>query len=203
MPKSNYIPPSDLDFLAWTDHFINNLTPNYGVLDTDLTLLKNAAADFHAKIAHANDAAALAKQATAEKNNSRHNTENLYRAEVKRIKARADYTEGLGANLGIEGPENTYDLNTSKPDLSGIDQTGGNVILSFTKYKSEGINLYCQRENDADWVLLGRATVSPFQDNRPLLQIGKPELRPYTAVFMLKDKEIGQYSDDIVINCAP
>jgi hypothetical protein len=198
MPKSNYIPASDLDFLAWIDHFVSNLTPNYGVLDTNLTLLKNAAAEFHA-----NDAAALAKQATAEKNDSRHNAENLFRAEVKRIKARADYTEGQGANLGIEGAENTFDLTTSKPDLSGIDQTGGNVVLSFTKYKSEGINLYCQRENDADWVLLGRATISPFQDNRPLLQAGKPELRRYAAVYMLKDKEIGQYSDDIVINCAP
>ena len=52
-------------------------------------------------------------------------------------------------------------------------------------------------------VLLGRATVSPFLDNRPLLQTGKPELRRYTAVFMLKDQEIGQYSDDLVINCAP
>ena len=56
---------------------------------------------------------------------------------------------------------------------------------------------------DFDWVLLSRATVSPFLDNRPLLQTGKPELRRYTAVFMLKDQEIGQYSDDLVINCAP
>jgi len=39
-------------------------------------------------------------------------------------------------------------------------------------------------------------------DNRPLLQTGKPELRRYTTVFMLKDQEIGQYSDDLVINCA-
>ena len=159
MPTSNYIPASDLDFLAWTDHFINNLTPNYGVLDTDLTLLKNAMADFHAKIAHCNDVAALAKQTTAEKNESHHNAENLFRVEVRRIKARADYTEGLGANLGIEGAEDSFDLAISKPDLSGIDQTGGNIVLSFTKYKSEGINLYCQLENDADWVLLGRATV--------------------------------------------
>lgn len=42
-----------------------------------------------------------------------------------------------------------------------------------------------------DWVLLGRATNSPYVDNRPLLQIGKLELRRYTAVTMSKDKEIG------------
>ena len=203
MSKSPYVPTSDLEFLSWTDNFINNMTPDYGVLEADLSLLKKASVDFRSKITHSKVALDLAKQATAQKNDSRHYAENLFRSEVRRIKARADYTEGQGANLGIEGSENTFDLNTSNPDLSGADQTGGNVVLSFSKYKSEGINLYCQRENDADWVLLGRATISPFHDNRPLLQVGKPELRRYSAVYMLKDKEVGHYSDDIVINCAP
>ncbi|MDD5265875.1 MAG: hypothetical protein PHO08_01935 [Methylococcales bacterium] len=203
MPKSTFIPNADHDFLIWLDHFIANLTPEYGVLESDLNALKAASADFRAKTAHANDVAALGKQATADKNASRAIAEALIRAEVRRIKARSDYTEGKGAHLGIEGPENTYDLSTAHPDLTGIDQTGGVVALSFSKYKSDGINIYCQRENDADWVLLARATVSPYLDNRPLLHIGKPELRRYTAVYMLKDKEIGQYSDDIVINCAP
>jgi hypothetical protein len=203
MPKSNFIPAADHDFLVWIERFIANLTPDYGLAESDLIALKAASADFHDKTAHASDAAAIAKQATADKNDSRHNAEALVRAEVRRIKARSNYTEGQGAHLGIEGLEYTYDLSTSNPDLNGIDQTGGVVSLNFTKYKSEGINLYCQRENDVDWVMLGRATVSPFMDNRPLLQIGKPELRRYTAVYMLKDKEIGQYSDDLVINCAP
>ena len=77
------------------------------------------------------------------------------------------------------------------------------VVLSFTKYASEGINVYCQRSDDTDWVLLGRATLSPYIDNRPLLEVGKPELRRYTAIFMLKDKEIGKFSNDLVISCAP
>lgn len=89
------------------------------------------------------------------------------------------------------------------PSLSGIDRTGGVVALSFTKSKSDGINIYCQREGDNEWVLLARATISPYLDNRPLLQIGKPELRRYTAVYMHKDQEIGQYSNDLVVNCAP
>ncbi len=203
MPKSTFIPNADHDFLIWIDHFIANLTPEYGVSESDLNALKAANTDFRAKTAHATDTAALAKQATADKNASRAIAETLIRTEVRRIKARSDYTEGKGAQLGIEGPEDTYDLSAAHPDLTGIDQTGGLVALSFSKYKSDGINIYCQRENDADWVLLARATFSPYLDNRPLLQIGKPELRRYTAVYMLKDKEIGQYSDDIVINCAP
>ncbi len=203
MPKSTFIPAPDHDFLVWFDHFIANLTPEYGVSEPDLTALKAASADFHARTVHSSDAAALAKQATVDKNNSRDTAEALIRAEARRIKARSDYTEGQGTHLGIEGPKDTYDISTSHPDLTGIDQTGGLVTLSFNKYKSDGINIYCQRENDADWVFLARATVSPYPDNRALLQIGKPELRRYTAVFMLKDKEIGKYSDDIVINCAP
>jgi hypothetical protein len=87
--------------------------------------------------------------------------------------------------------------------LTGIDQTDGRVILSYTKFNSDGVNIYCQRENDTDWVLLVRATKLPYIDNRPLLHIGKPELRRYTAVYMLKDQEIGKFSDDLVINCAP
>ena len=168
-----------------------------------MAALKAASADFRDKTIHTKDTAALAKQATADKNASREGVEAQIRTIVRQIKAGSNYSEGQGAQLGIVGPERTQDLATSHPDLSGIDQTGGRVALSFTKYKSDGVNIYCQRENDADWVLLGWATVSPFLDDRPLLQTGKPELRHYTAVFMLKDQEIGQYSDDLVINCAP
>jgi hypothetical protein len=40
MSKSTYIPTSDLEFLSWTDNFINKVTPDYGVSEADLSLLK-------------------------------------------------------------------------------------------------------------------------------------------------------------------
>lgn len=203
MTKSTFIPAADHDFLVWMEHFIDNITPDHGTTASDLAALKAASADFRVKIAHTNDAAALAKQATADKNASRDSIESLIRTVVRQVKARSDYTKGKGAQLGIEGPENTHDLTISRPDLTGIDQTGGLVALNFNKSNSDGVNIYGQRENDADWVLLGRATFSPFLDNRPLLHVGKPELRRYTAIYMLKDQEIGRFSDDLVINCAP
>ena len=67
MPKSTFIPAADHDFLVWIDHFIANLTPNYGRADADLAALKAASADFRDKTIHSNDTAALAKQATADK----------------------------------------------------------------------------------------------------------------------------------------
>ena len=202
MAKSTFIPQSDHDFLIWMEHFIANLTPDLSTA-ADLAALKAAFEVFSSKITQSTAAAASAKQATAEKNDSRDNSDSLIRAMAKQIKARNDYTDGLGAQLGIVGPEHLFDLTTAHPDLTGIDQTSGRVIIYFTKANSDGVNIYSQREYDTDWVLLIRATTSPYIDNRPLLQIGKPEMRRYTAVYMLKDQEIGQFSDDLVITCAP
>ena len=44
---------------------------------------------------------------------------------------------------------------------------------------------------------------SPYIDNRPLLVATKPELREYKAVYVQSDAEIGLFSDEVVVNCAP
>ena len=189
--------------MVWVDHFITQISTDNEIAAVDLAALTAAKADFHTKIEHLNDAVAQAKQTTADKNDSRNHIVNLIRAEARRIKARATYSDGLGAQLGIVGVKDSHDLSTSRPELTGIDQTDGVVILSFSKYNSDGINIYSKRDNDADWVLLTRATLSPFVDARPLLQAGKPELRHYSAIYILKDKEIGNYSNEVVVNCTP
>ena len=51
MPKSNFIPASDHDFLVWFDHFIAHLTKDFGVSESDLSDLKAANINVHAKAA--------------------------------------------------------------------------------------------------------------------------------------------------------
>lgn len=200
---SDFVPTSDNDLLVWFDHFLMIMSADKEIAAADLAALTAAKADFHTKIDHLNESAALAKLATADKNASRNNVVNLIRAEARRIKARASYSEGQGAYLGIIGIKDSHDLSTARPELSGIDHTDGVVTLIFSKYNSDGVNIYTRRDNDADWELLVRATISPFIDVRPLLVKGKPELRHYCATYVLKDKEIGLYSNEIVINCTP
>src|SRR6266705_1062490 len=108
-----------------------------------------------------------------------------------------------GSLLGIEGPQDTTDLTTSKPTLAGVDQTGGVVELDFDKSISDGVNIYAKRDGDSDFVFLARDTASPYIDNRPLLVATKPELREYKAVYVQSDAEIGLFSDEVVVNCAP
>src|SRR6266566_4449352 len=51
------------------------------------------------------------------------------------------YTVALGSLLGIEGPQDTTDLTTSKPTLAGVDpaRRDGVVELDFDKSISDGV----------------------------------------------------------------
>jgi hypothetical protein len=105
--------------------------------------------------------------------------------------------------LGVEGPEDATDLSSAKPELSATDQTGGVVALAFSKSKSDGVNLYSQRDGEAGFEFVARDTSSPYVDNRPLLAPGKPEVRRYKAVYVLNDQETGQFSDEVTVTCQP
>jgi len=206
MAKSDYFPRPDGELLIWHDRFILNLTnlkTQLGLSDEDIASCNSENQELHSKVSAANIAAAAAHHATAEKQAHRNQFENKVRALARRIKAHPSYTEALGSLLGIVGAEINTDLSDAKPVLKAIDQTGGNVVLSFQKSKSDGINIYAQRENESEFVFLARDTQTRYIDNRPLLVAGKPELRRYTAVYVLKDMEIGQFSDELVVSCAP
>ncbi|WP_295447106.1 hypothetical protein [uncultured Thiodictyon sp.] len=206
MAKVDFLPNKDSDLAVAVARATSTLMSDfqtYGVRQEDVTPVIAAAADFEAKIALASKAAAASKGATTEKNASRRHLELEFRALVRQIKAHRGYTQAQGDVLGIEGPQHLVDLTAAKPDLAAIDQTAGVLVLTFTKRESDGINLYCKREGDEDWVLLAHVMASPFVDDRPLLHMGAPELRRYTAVYRLKDKQVGTFSDDLVIACAP
>ena len=107
--------------------------------------------------------------------------------------------------FGIIGAEHTTDLTISKPTLSGTDpaRRDGSVLIVWDKCLSDGVNIYSKRGDEAAFTLLDRDNDSPYTDDRPLLVAGKPELREYKAVRILADAEIGLFSDEIVVNCAP
>ena len=206
MAKSDYLPARDNDFLVWHDQFKAGLTAQaatFGLTEADTAAVASDNADLRAKIAAANAAAAATQRATRDKTAARQASEQRVRALTRRLKAHPAYTPALGAQLGIEGPEDTTDLGTAKPNLTAVDQTGGVVELAFSKSKSDGVNLYSQRDGEAGFVFLARDTSSPYVDNRPLLAAGKPEVRRYKTIYVLNDQEIGQFSDEVTVTCRP
>ena len=208
MPKSDFIPRTDSDFLVWHDQFKTSVlaqAATFGLVAGDTTPITNDNTDIHAKVTSVNSTSAIATQSVADKNTSRANANKHARALAARIKAHPAYTVALGSLLGIEGPQDTTDLTTSKPTLAGVDQTGGVVELDFDKSISDGVNIYAKRDGDADFVFLARDTASPYIDNPDAsgLVATKPELREYKAVYVQSDAEIGLFSDEVVVNCAP
>ena len=111
-----------------------------------------------------------------------------------------------GANGG-NGEENLCSLRF----LLFKSGSGGVVELDFDKSISDGVNMnpesfrgYANPEGfRGDFVFLARDTASPYIDNRPLLVATKPELREHKAVYVQSDAEIGLFSDEVVVNCAP
>ena len=161
MPKSDFIPRTDSDFLVWHDQFKTSVlaqAATFGLVAADTTPITNDNTDIHAKVTSVNSTSAIATQAVADKNTSRANANKHARALAARIKAHPAYTVALGSLLGIEGAQDTTDLTTSKPTHTGIDQTGRVVDLDFDKSISDGVNIYAKRDGDADFVFLARDT---------------------------------------------
>jgi hypothetical protein len=206
MPKSDFIPSSDHDLQVWAENLHAKLAANpadHGVTPEEVATLGAAHADFHTRNAAVTEIATTAKRITAEKDRSRGSLVSLGRELARRIKGHAGYTEAQGADLGIVGRKTSFDPAALKPILSGTDKTDGKIELRFTKQGAEGVNVYCQREGDTGWVLAGHANHSPFTDSRPLLAPGKAELRRYSAVYVINDQEIGQFSDTLEISSTP
>ena len=119
------------------------------------------------------------------------------------------------AVLGTVGPEDTTDISTLKPDITGEDKKGGVVEIDFNLANSEGVNIYSRRDGDADFKFLAcraevrrrraRDTSPTYVENPDAsgLVAAKPELREYKAVFVVGDVEASQFSDEITVNCAP
>ena len=192
--------------MVWHDQFKTAVLANattFGLVAGDTTPITTDNTDYHAKVTAQTAAANTSKQATADLTTSRATAEKHARALVKRIKAHRAYTVGLGNLLGIEGPQDTTDLTTMAPELYGEDKRGGTVEIDFNLAGSDGVNIYSRRDGDTDFKFLARDTVPPYVDNRPMLVAGKPELRENKAVFVVADKEVSQFSDEITVNCTP
>jgi hypothetical protein len=75
----------------------------------------------------------------------------------------------------------------------------GRVHITFVKGKLSGVYIYTRLKGEINWILLAYDTYSPYDDNRPLAEAGKPEHREYMAIGAIKDKEVTLQSDIIEV----
>ena len=121
---------------------------------------------------------------------------------IAKMKLHAGYTEAIGTDLGVVGPEET-----EKPVpkfLTDLLQGGGCQCVKLTFYKYTHMGVYIEsRRGTGAWDLLGIDTESPYLDERPLLAAGQPEVREYRMRFWDKGTPNGDWTDVVKVTVSP
>ena len=148
-------------------------------------------------------ASAAAQQSTKDKNNTFTLGKSNYRAVRQRIMKSAGYTPAIGELLGLELPQHAAPAvvlgSGTTLVMHGAALVTGGAQIKCTKGDAEAIDIYCQRDGDANPVFLKRVMHFPYVDNRPLLVAGKPEKRSYYGIAVRHDEQYGDPSATITV----
>ena len=113
---------------------------------------------------------------------------------VRILKNSRDYTEAIGADLGVTITPSQAEHTAPELKLRLRPGPGGvEVEVRFTKWGHFAIWLECRRTG-GDWEDVGIMTQSGSRDARPLLVPGQPEIREYRARFWDKGSPNGEWS---------
>jgi hypothetical protein len=114
---------------------------------------------------------------------------------VQVIKGLPGYTEAIGLDLGIIGEEDTAEH--TRPEFTLKTEAGDGchcVKVRHKKFGHTAVAVYSKR-GGGGWELLGISELSPFEDDRPLLVAGQPEIREYKLRFWDNNTESGDWTD--------
>jgi hypothetical protein len=196
MAKQDFIPDSDADMLVWHANFktqVAAVAGTFGLSSDEVAAIAANDAALTADVNEAETARNVAQQKSQSKRATRNRVEGEARSLARRFKTHPAYSESLGAQLGIEGPEDSADLSQEQPTLQAQVGPGAQVTISCNKSVSDGVNIYSRRSGESGFAFLARDTNSPYVDARPKAS-NAPETREYQAVYVLRDEEIGQPS---------
>ena len=123
---------------------------------------------------------------------------------IAQMKLNAGYTEVIGSDLGIVGSEDNPGTHPFPKVIVEVMQGPTRKIVrsKFTKYTHEGVYIESRRGN-GDWEFLAIDTLTPYDDDRPLLVEGTPEVREYRYRFWDKGTPNGEWTDVKQVTVSP
>lgn len=203
MAKSDYYPNSDAQKLTFLDNYVTVLGANsapVGLTSADVTAISNSRNDLRTAVNDKVAKKAAAQAASTACLTTDKRTEDLLRAQARRIKSHPAYTPALGEQLGIEGRRQTRTTPEGgiRPDLTATDVLNGEVTIAFAKNGHSGVEIRSRRGAETEFGFLARDTESPYVDTRPNLTSG-PETRHYVAQYLQKDTLVAELSDELVV----
>lgn len=122
---------------------------------------------------------------------------------VARIKAMPTFTENIGLQLGIIGPEDSTAHDFPKFTLKVLTGTGCDCMqVDFSKYGHKGVAVYCS-VNGGPEELLGIDLATPYLDGRPLKVPGVAEKRTVRLRFYDDEGPNGDFTPAQTVNISP
>jgi len=119
-----------------------------------------------------------------------------FRQKAGKAKSSPNYNKAIGVDLGILAVQQIFTPFLGKPVLK-IKMNVGHPIVSYTKKKYQGINIY--KNVGEGYAYLGIALTSKFEDDSSLPQPGRSAVWKYKAIYVWKGKETGEWSDEITV----
>ncbi|MCB1207962.1 MAG: hypothetical protein KDK97_01485 [Verrucomicrobiales bacterium] len=123
---------------------------------------------------------------------------------VAQIKADPGYTEGMGALLGIlprhDNAEHPLPTTRFKV-LPG--PTNQKVAIRTSKHGRYAVLIQSRRAEEDDWADLAISARHLYEDVRPLLHPGQPELRHYRLRFWDGGRPLGDWTEVVTLTVGP
>ncbi|MBS4026989.1 MAG: hypothetical protein KGZ58_00010 [Ignavibacteriales bacterium] len=206
MSQRNFLPTTDAQLNFWLNNFAAkiggfatelNITPEQVTqFETDKTNLATRLDDVQTK-------KTAYKSAVAVKDDVRDAIVKRIRDAAVVIKRHTNYAVSMGEDLGIVPPEIPGipgGTENAMPEFQAVELPD-RIRLDWVKDIFDGVIIQCKRGNETTFTTLGTDTISPFEDMRANLSIGVPEIRYYRMRYLLKDEEVGQWSDEKKVVC--
>ncbi|HEY5041211.1 MAG TPA: hypothetical protein VIK53_04355, partial [Verrucomicrobiae bacterium] len=126
MAKEYFIPKQQAPYAQWHDTLTGGVSANTpGATAADVTMLAADNAALHAKMIAAIQADNASKAAHADLNAIIASSKTNSRLLAQRIKTSTAYTEVIGDQLNIIGPEDSTDMTQEKPVLNAVVKLAG------------------------------------------------------------------------------
>lgn len=192
--REDYIPLRGSNLKIWEQQFKTIVVANgasFGLTPQEIAEVVTSVDEHNSSYSEMISLKASAKAAVTKNKLNKKKALEVIRRVSKRIKSHSSYTNAIGASLGIIGPDTFENLVEVKPRLKAV-LSGTRVLIKYPKKRLDGIELYSDRGNGFE--TLGIDTNSPYIDEREKLDASKPEERSYKAIYIYKDKKVGQLS---------
>lgn len=112
---------------------------------------------------------------------------------VTRLKASVNYTDAIGADLGVVASSSSVNITTLQPNIN-IKIDVGKPHLKWTKGITDALDLYADHNDGQGFVYVGRLLRNEYLDITPMAATKVYDEWKYKGIFVIADIQVGLYS---------